>query len=102
MKILIVIPARGGPKGITKKNIRFIGGQYLLAYAINCAWYSGYNMDVAVNSDEEEIQNTVKKLDAQIINCPAELADKIGQKDTMQPEYDINYFWCKNSFNNME
>lgn len=82
MKILTVIPARGGSKGIPKKNIRFIAGQPLLAYAINCARHSGYDMDVAVSSDEEEIQNIAKKFGAQIINRPAELA---GDMVTLDP-----------------
>lgn len=82
MKILTVIPARGGSKGIPKKNIRFIAGQPLLAYAINCARHSGYDMDVAVSSDEEEIQNIAKKFGTQIINRPAELA---GDMVTLDP-----------------
>lgn len=61
MKILTVIPARGGSRGIPKKNIRFIAGQPLLAYAIQCAKASTYDMEVAVTSDEEEIQNIAKR-----------------------------------------
>lgn len=82
MKILTVIPARGGSKGIPKKNIRFIAGQPLLAYAINCARHSSYDMDVAVSSDEEEIQNIARKFGAQIINRPSELA---GDSVTLDP-----------------
>lgn len=82
MRILTVIPARGGSKGIPKKNIRFIVGQPLLAYAINCARSSSYDMDVAVSSDEEEIQNIARKFGAQIINRPSELA---GDSVTLDP-----------------
>ena len=58
MKILAVIPARGGSKGIPRKNIRFMAGQPLISYAINCAKSSSYNIDVAVTSDDEDMQGT--------------------------------------------
>ncbi len=82
MKILTVIPARGGSKGIPKKNIRFIAGQPLLAYAIKCAKRSAYDMDVVVSSDEKEIQNIAGKFGAYIIDRPAQLA---GDKITLDP-----------------
>lgn len=82
MKILTVIPARGGSKGIPKKNIRFIAGQPLLAYAIKCAKQSVYDMEVVVSSDEKEIQNIAGKFGAHIIERPAQLA---GDKVTLDP-----------------
>lgn len=85
MKILTVIPARGGSRGIPKKNIRFIAGQPLLAYAIQCAKASTYDMEVAVTSDEEEIQNIAKRYGAYIVKRPAELA---GDSVTLDPVID--------------
>lgn len=85
MKILTVIPARGGSRGIPKKNIRFIAGQPLLAYAIQCAKASTYDMEVAVTSDEEEIQNIAKRYGAYIVERPAELA---GDSVTLDPVID--------------
>lgn len=82
MKILTVIPARGGSKGIPKKNIRFIAGQPLLAYAIKCAKQSSYDMEVVVSSDEKEIQNIAGKFGAHIIDRPPQLA---GDKVTLDP-----------------
>lgn len=82
MKILTVIPARGGSRGIPKKNIRFIGGQPLLAYAIKCAQQSIYDMDLAVSSDDEEIQNIAGKFGGRIVNRPPELA---GDSITLDP-----------------
>lgn len=82
MKILTVIPARGGSKGIPKKNIRFIAGQPLLAYAIKCARASAYDMEVAVSSDEKEIQNIAGKFGAGVVNRPAKLA---GDQVTLDP-----------------
>lgn len=85
MKILTVIPARGGSRGIPKKNIRFIAGQPLLAYAIQCAKASTYDMEVAVTSDEEEIQNIAKRYGAYIVERPEELA---GDSVTLDPVID--------------
>lgn len=82
MKILTVIPARGGSRGIPKKNIRFIGGQPLLAYAIKCAQQSTYGMDLAVSSNDEEIQNIAGKFGSRIVNRPPELA---GDSITLDP-----------------
>lgn len=82
MKILTVIPARGGSKGIPRKNIRFIAGQPLLAYAIKCAKQSSYDMEVVVSSDEKEIQNIAGKFGAYVIDRPAQLA---GDKVTLDP-----------------
>ena len=101
MKILTVIPARGGSKGIPKKNIRFIAGQPLLAYAIKCAKASSYDMEVVVTSDEEEIQNIARRFDARVVERPAELAgDSVtldpvichavnAMEETLQCRYDI-------------
>lgn len=85
MKILTVIPARGGSRGIPKKNIRFIAGQPLLAYAIQCAKASTYDMEVVVTSDEEEIQNIARRYGARIVERPAELA---GDSVTLDPVID--------------
>lgn len=82
MKILTVIPARGGSKGIPKKNIRFIAGQPLLAYAIKCAKASSYDMEVVVTSDEEEIQNIARRFEACVVERPAKLA---GDSVTLDP-----------------
>lgn len=82
MKILTVIPARGGSKGIPQKNIRFIGGKPLLAHVITCARQSSFDMDIVVTSDEEVIWNIAAKFDAQVIHRPSHLA---GDQVTLDP-----------------
>ena len=61
MNILVVIPARGGSKGIPRKNLRLLGGRPLIYYSIKNALNSNYKLDVYVSSDDEEILNTAKK-----------------------------------------
>lgn len=60
--ILIVIPARGGSKGIPRKNLRLLNQRPLIAYAIKAAQHSEYNPDVYVSSDDEEILTLAAKL----------------------------------------
>ena len=56
MKILAVIPARAGSKGIPNKNIRIIGGQPLIYYSIKNAMSSKYITDVIVTTDSPEVK----------------------------------------------
>ncbi|MDB9971262.1 acylneuraminate cytidylyltransferase [Alphaproteobacteria bacterium] len=55
---LIIIPARGGSKGIPRKNIRPLAGYPLIYYAIKASQESNINSDIVVSTDDNEI-NTV-------------------------------------------
>lgn len=55
MKILCVIPARGGSKGIPKKNIINFVDQPLISHSITQSLKSKYITDVVVSSDSDEI-----------------------------------------------
>lgn len=54
-RIIAVIPARGGSKGIPRKNMRLMRGKPLIAYAIENALASEFVSDVVVSSDSEEV-----------------------------------------------
>ena len=56
MKILAVIPARAGSKGIPNKNIRIIGGKPLIYYSMNNAKKSKYITDIIVSTDSETVK----------------------------------------------
>ena len=56
MKILAVIPARAGSKGIPNKNIRIINGKPLIYYSIKNALDSKYITDVVVTTDSEDVR----------------------------------------------
>ena len=62
MKILAVIPARAGSKGIPNKNIRIIDGHPLVYYSINNAKNSKYITDVIVTTDSEEVKLISKQM----------------------------------------
>ena len=66
MNILAIIPARGGSKGLPKKNIKILNGKPLIAWSIESALESRYINKVIVSSDNEEIIKVSKKNGAEI------------------------------------
>lgn len=77
-KILVVIPARGGSKGIPKKNIRLLNGKPLISYTILAAKSSKYNLDVVVTTDDEEISYIAQNYGSSILKREEKLAtDKV-------------------------
>lgn len=55
MRILGLIPARGGSKGVPKKNIKLLGDKPLIEYTINSAKVSKHLSQIVVSTDQEEI-----------------------------------------------
>jgi CMP-N,N'-diacetyllegionaminic acid synthase len=66
MKILAVIPARGGSKGVPRKNVVKIDGMPLIGYTIKAALESKYFSDIVVSTDDLEIAEISKILGAQV------------------------------------
>ena len=60
MKILAIIPARGGSKGIPDKNMRKIAGKPLIEYTINAAKSSKLINKIIVSTDSKKIANFSK------------------------------------------
>ncbi len=76
MSIVAVIPARGGSKGIPRKNLVRIAGRPLIAYAIEAARNAASVDRVLVSTDDSEIANVAGGLGAEVpFLRPAELAD---------------------------
>ncbi|UCC53876.1 MAG: acylneuraminate cytidylyltransferase family protein [Anaerolineaceae bacterium] len=70
-----VIFARGGSKGIPRKNLRLLAGKPLIAYAINTALASNLIDRVVVSTDDREIAAVAQEYGAEIpFMRPAELA----------------------------
>ena len=65
-KILTVIPARGGSKGIRRKNIRELNGHPLIYYAIRAAQNSQMVDNLIVSTDDEEIAEVASSCGARI------------------------------------
>ncbi len=84
-KILAVIPARGGSKGIPHKNIIDLSGKPLISYTIEAAIGSRYIDYVMVSTDDEEIARVSLEHGAEVpFMRPAELAsDTAGTEGVM-------------------
>jgi len=75
MKVLAVVPARGGSKGIPKKNIKSLAGKPLINYTVEAALQSQYHLRVVVSTDDEEIAEIARAAGAEVpFLRPAELA----------------------------
>lgn len=74
MNIVCIIPARGGSKGVTRKNIRKIAGKPLLQYSIEHAKQTPMITDVIVSTDDEEIKLLAESVGAKVITRPAALS----------------------------
>lgn len=60
-KVLCIIPARGGSKGIPKKNLQKIGGRSLVEWALNTAQQCALLDRIIVSSDSQEIIQQANK-----------------------------------------
>jgi CMP-N,N'-diacetyllegionaminic acid synthase len=88
-KVCAIIPARGGSKGIPRKNIQDVCGKPLVAYTIEQA-LSSCNVDyVYLNSEDDEIRKVGEEYGARIMSRP----DEFYHDNTFQ-EVDRLLMWC--------
>lgn len=85
MKILFVIPARGGSKGIPHKNIKLLGGKPLIRYSIDCARQIASDEDICVTTDDAVIIKCVEEYNLKVpFVRPSYLAtDTIGTYEVL-------------------
>ncbi len=74
LTVAAIIPARGGSKGLPRKNIKNLGGKPLIAWSIETALKSRYLNEVIVSTDDREIALTARKYGAAVIDRPKHLA----------------------------
>jgi len=74
MKYLGLIPARGGSKGVPRKNIKMICGHPLIAWTIRAARDSRLLDQVLVSTEDEEIAEVSRAYGAEVLRRPPELA----------------------------
>lgn len=77
IKILGIIPARGGSKGVPRKNIKLLAGNPLLYYVLNAALQSTLLTHVVVSSEDSEILNIAEKIGGKevVLKRPQQLAE---------------------------
>ncbi|WP_179005947.1 acylneuraminate cytidylyltransferase family protein [Winogradskyella forsetii] len=75
MRVLGIIPARGGSKGVPGKNIKMLGGKPLLQYTSEVALHSKYLNKVVLSSDDDAIIEKGKALGLEVpFKRPQDLA----------------------------
>ena len=86
---MVVIPARGGSKGIPHKNIKPLGGKPLIYYSIDVARQFTTDENICVTTDDAEIISVVKQHGLKVpFVRPAELAtDTCGSSEVIQHAY---------------
>lgn len=73
--ILVVIPARGGSKGLPGKNIKMLCGKPLIGYSIDVARAITSDENICVSTDDQKIINTVENYGLKVpFVRPAEFA----------------------------
>lgn len=96
LKVLAIIPARGGSKGLKDKNISLINGVPLIAYSIRAALESKYVDLCLVSSDSQRILDLAKEHGSEILLRPDELATDTASSESVithaisnYPNYDL-------------
>ena len=81
-KILAVIPARGGSKGIPGKNICEISGKPLIAYSIEAALQATLVDRVVVSTDDQAIADVSIQYGAEVIQRPADISGDLASSES--------------------
>jgi CMP-N-acetylneuraminic acid synthetase len=74
MKVLGVIPARGGSKRLPNKNISDLGGHPLIAWTISVAQKSGVFDKIVVSTDSDDIETIAVKYGVEVLRRPPDLS----------------------------
>lgn len=91
-RILAIIPARGGSKGLPGKNIRPLAGKPLIGWTLESARKSKYLDEIFVSTDSQEIADVAETFGIKVPELrPAELASDTATSASVVL-YTINYF----------
>lgn len=80
-RFLIILPARGGSKGIPRKNLRAVGGLPLIEWSIRSGQESHHSKAVVVSTDDDEIAQIATLAGALVVSRPAHLATDTSQTE---------------------
>jgi N-acylneuraminate cytidylyltransferase len=73
-RIVAVVPARGGSKGVPRKNVRELAGRPLIAWTLDAVAEAGAPLRLVVTTDDDEIAAIARDRGAEVVNRPEELA----------------------------
>ena len=94
-KTIAIIPARGGSKGIPRKNLAQLAGKPLIWYSIQSAKESGLFDEIIVSSDDEDILQFAISESVLAQKRPSELAQDLTTSNEV-----ISYIINENKFDN--
>ncbi len=81
-EVVAVIPARGGSKGVPRKNLRRVGGVPLVGRAIAAARAAALVDRVVVSTDDPELAAVAREWGAEVVDRPAELAGDTASSES--------------------
>lgn len=98
--VLVVIPARGGSKGVPGKNLAPVGGEPLVARAVQASLRAHRTTRVVVSTDDAGIMRAAGAAGAEVVRRPADIAgdtsssesavlhvlDELARREGLQPE----------------
>jgi CMP-N-acetylneuraminic acid synthetase/3-deoxy-D-manno-octulosonate 8-phosphate phosphatase KdsC-like HAD superfamily phosphatase len=83
-KVLCIIPARGGSKGIPRKNLKLLAGKPLLAHSILHAKQTPSIARIVVSTDDDEIAAVAREWGAEVVPRPPEISgDKASSESAL-------------------
>jgi CMP-N-acetylneuraminic acid synthetase len=83
--IIAVIPARGGSKGLPRKNVRLLGGKPLIEWSIEAALGARHVTRTCVSTEDAEIAEIARRAGAEVIMRPERLAlDHVQNNDVVR------------------
>src|SRR5690606_22602983 len=81
LQALAVIPARGGSKGVPRKNVRLLCGKPLIAWTIEAAQQAETVGRVVVSTDDPEIAAVSRRWGADVVHRPAALSGDLSPSE---------------------
>ncbi|WP_058725716.1 cytidylyltransferase domain-containing protein [Curtobacterium luteum] len=81
-RVLAVVPARAGSKGIPGKNLRQVGGRSLVARAVDAALATPSIDTVVVSTDGPDIADEARAAGARVLHRPADLAGDTASSES--------------------
>jgi YrbI family 3-deoxy-D-manno-octulosonate 8-phosphate phosphatase len=81
-EVLAIIPARGGSKGVLRKNVRPLAGTPLVVYSIRQALAAPAVTRVVVSTDDDEIAAVARKAGADVVRRPPEISGDTASSES--------------------
>jgi len=97
MKVLAIIPARGGSKSLPRKNVLPVAGKPLIAHSIEHAKGASSVGRTIVSTEDSEIASISFSCGAEVIHRPRELADDTTSSEAVLL-HSLNYLEKKERF----